>query len=271
MKIFRAFLPKYLIKECINEYEKKDMFLVIDKNYIETKSKLLKKVFIKNEEFKQFIIDTRKCKYTDFYNINLNIKKKLESYNLFWDIKFKNCLFISFNSFYKGIFNEFLKIINSNKEIENLVIDLRDNYGGNLNECIKMCNILLSNCNIVNLIYKDKDNNKVYYSDKNKISFTKIIVLVNENTASCSEIFTLALKNNLNNVYIIGNKTAGKNIGQSSFINTKYKYIFSISSFMWDVNGLTVYDLFNYIKNDNQNYDKYIANDDYYKSILDKI
>lgn len=269
MRILGKFLPKYLIKECINEYEKKDICLVIDKNYLDTKEKLLKKRFVKNEEFKQFIIDTRKCKYTDFYNINLKKKAKLESYSLFWDIKFNNCLFIAFNSFYKGIFNEFTKIIKSNKGIENLVIDLRNNYGGNLEECTKMCNILLYKCKIVNLVYKNK--NKVYYADENKIKFSKIIILVNENTASCSEIFSLTLRKNLNNVYIVGNKTVGKNVGQSSYINAKYKYIFSISSFTWNVNGLTVENLFKYIKEDNQNYDKYIVDDDYYKSILDRI
>lgn len=50
--------------------------------------------------------------------------------------------------------------------------------------------------------------------DEARQSETKIIILQNQNTASASENFVAALKNNLRNALLIGGKTYGKGIGQ---------------------------------------------------------
>lgn len=91
-----------------------------------------------------------------------------------------------------------------------LIIDLRDNTGGYLEAVEKIAGYLLPEDTT---ILQQKDKNKEYseYKTKNnkQITFEKIVVLVNGDTASASEVLTAALKENLN-VAVVGVKTYGK-------------------------------------------------------------
>jgi C-terminal processing protease CtpA/Prc len=56
---------------------------------------------------------------------------------------------------------------------------------------------------------------KTFKAKKDKVLSNKnIIILQDKNTASASENFIAGLKDNLENVLLIGNKTFGKGIGQ---------------------------------------------------------
>lgn len=94
--------------------------------------------------------------------------------------------------------------------IKSLVIDVRDNTGGYLNIANDIVDLFLDKGKV---IYKLKDRNgKItsHYSKTSKYkSFDKIVVIINGNSASASEILALALKENLN-ATIIGMKSFGK-------------------------------------------------------------
>ena len=96
-----------------------------------------------------------------------------------------------------------------------LIVDLRDNPGGVLSVVVEMLNHMLPKGTIV---YTEDKNGKgeSYYSD-GKHPFTKpLVVLVNGNSASASEIFTGAVKD-YGIGTIVGTKTFGKGIVQRLF------------------------------------------------------
>ncbi len=102
------------------------------------------------------------------------------------------------------------------KDIKSLVIDLRDNTGGFLNSASDLSDLFLDKDQV---IYKIKDKGGKISSYKSKTGvyrkFDKIVVLINGNSASASEILTLALKENLD-AKVVGTKSFGKGTVQET-------------------------------------------------------
>lgn len=97
------------------------------------------------------------------------------------------------------------------KNIKGLIIDLRNNPGGSLNECVEIADELLGEQIIV--YTKDRAGNKEYKkSDARKVDYP-FVILVNKGSASASEILTGAVKDSHSGV-IIGTTTFGKGLVQ---------------------------------------------------------
>lgn len=97
---------------------------------------------------------------------------------------------------------------------KNLIIDLRDNPGGDIDVMVNISGMFLVR---KTMIATDKMRMfNIKYSAKSRYSliYDKIIILQNKNTASASENMIAALRDNLDNVVLIGEKTFGKGIGQ---------------------------------------------------------
>ena len=97
--------------------------------------------------------------------------------------------------------------------MKGLIFDLRDNPGGRLDSVCQMLDRLLPKDQL--LVYTmDKDGNKEEYfaEDEDALSLP-MVVLVNGNSASASEIFTAALKD-YKAATIMGTTTFGKGIVQ---------------------------------------------------------
>ena len=95
-------------------------------------------------------------------------------------------------------------------ESESLIIDLRSNPGGYLNEAINLAELFLeAKKPIVNVKYNNITETKTTKSPAT-IKPRKIAVLINKGSASASEILAAALKENLNNVVVIGETSFGK-------------------------------------------------------------
>ena len=98
------------------------------------------------------------------------------------------------------------------QNIEGLILDLRYNGGGYLNQCLKVTDMLIGEGIIVKT--KDKEGNvDIDYSDADKIDYP-LIIIVNEGSASASEILTGAVKDNDEGT-IIGTTTFGKGLVQT--------------------------------------------------------
>lgn len=95
-----------------------------------------------------------------------------------------------------------------NKNINALIIDLRDNSGGHLTAAEDILSQFLDKSHPIYQI-KSKDSQEKYYSAGSKTKTYKIALLVNKNSASASEVVTAALKEQYG-AYIIGEKTYGK-------------------------------------------------------------
>ncbi|MFA6054534.1 MAG: S41 family peptidase [Thermodesulfovibrionales bacterium] len=101
------------------------------------------------------------------------------------------------------------------ENINALILDLRNNPGGLLNSAVDVSSRFLQSGKLVVFI-KDKKGDKIEYkSSKNKTDFNlPMIVLVNQGSASASEIVAGALKD-WNKAVLIGTQTFGKGSVQS--------------------------------------------------------
>lgn len=108
-------------------------------------------------------------------------------------------------------FKEKLEIL-ENDNIESLIIDLRDNTGGELETVSNIVSLFIPKGNVIYQM-KDKDKIAKTYSESDTTRNYKIVVLVNEYSASASELMTGALKE-IYGATIIGTNTYGKGTAQ---------------------------------------------------------
>jgi carboxyl-terminal processing protease len=109
--------------------------------------------------------------------------------------------------------NEFTKALLELKNASGLIVDVRGNYGGLLSNAILISDIFLDKGNIVSIVDR-KGKRTNYYAEKGCV-FPDIpmAVLVDEASASASEIFSGALQDNKRAI-LVGEKTFGKGLVQ---------------------------------------------------------
>lgn len=96
------------------------------------------------------------------------------------------------------------------KNVSKLIIDLRDNGGGYLNTLVGISSLLLPKDTVViRQEYKDGTSEIGKTLGGQMTNFTDIIILVNANTASASEVLTAALQEQAG-IKVVGVKTYGK-------------------------------------------------------------
>ncbi|MBR0385106.1 MAG: S41 family peptidase [Erysipelotrichaceae bacterium] len=101
-------------------------------------------------------------------------------------------------------------------QIRKLIIDLRGNGGGYASTLDDMCRYFMENGQVV-MIEEDRNGKEIIdkVTNSEKYDFDRIVILVDEGSASCSEVFTMALKENCN-ATVVGVTTYGKGIAQYS-------------------------------------------------------
>ncbi|MBQ9890622.1 MAG: S41 family peptidase [Firmicutes bacterium] len=95
-----------------------------------------------------------------------------------------------------------------------LVIDLRNNGGGLVNEAIKVADELMNQGTVV--YTEDHNGKRDYYTTESGRTALPYVLLVNEYTASASEILAAGIQDNKEG-QIVGTKTFGKGIIQSIY------------------------------------------------------
>lgn len=126
-----------------------------------------------------------------------------------------NIGYIEFSSFDDGTAEEFKTKFEELQEqgIKSLIIDLRNNGGGIVDEALKIADYILEKDDVI-LYEVDKNEKETVEKSKNDpIINMPIIILTNENTASSSEILAGALKDH-EKAKIVGTKTYGKGVIQ---------------------------------------------------------
>ncbi len=120
----------------------------------------------------------------------------------------------SFEEVTKQQFRDALEKLENEGE-KSLIIDLRNNGGGLLSTAVDMLDRMLPEGVVV--YTKDKEGNKEEYSSTAKESFDKpVVILVNENSASASEVFSGAMQDYKKGT-LVGTTTFGKGIVQTVF------------------------------------------------------
>lgn len=103
-----------------------------------------------------------------------------------------------------------------NKHIKGLIIDLRNNGGGIVDEALQIADYILER-DLTTLITVDKNNNEEIEKTKDDIFIdVPVTLLVNNETASASEILAGALQDH-KKVDIVGEKTYGKGVIQELY------------------------------------------------------
>lgn len=123
--------------------------------------------------------------------------------------------YLSLTTFDEGCYDEFKTKMKelSSKNVKSIIIDLRNNGGGIVDEAINIAD-LFTNKDETLLITVDKNGKEeITKAKQDKIYDMKIVVLTNENTASASEILAGALKDKCE-AKIVGMKTYGKGVIQ---------------------------------------------------------
>ena len=126
-----------------------------------------------------------------------------------------NIGYIEFSSFDDGTAEEFKTKFEElqGKGIKSLIIDLRNNGGGIVDEAVRIANYILDKDSVI-LYEVDKNNTEtVEKTTDDPIIKMPIVILTNENTASSSEILAGALKDH-KKATIVGEKTYGKGVIQ---------------------------------------------------------
>jgi carboxyl-terminal processing protease len=124
--------------------------------------------------------------------------------------------YIKINRFAETTYDEFKTGLNQllQKNIKSLIIDLRDNGGGYLEQAVAIADEFLKDKQLI-VYTKDKNGRTEKTIATNSGSFEngKLFILINENTASASEILAGAIQDNDRGT-IVGRRSFGKGLVQ---------------------------------------------------------
>lgn len=109
--------------------------------------------------------------------------------------------------------NEFVEALENTKNTDAIILDLRGNTGGLLDNAIFIADIFIQHGTIVDIIYRDGYKKSIKAQDEMLPLDKPIVVLVNGASASASEILSGALKD-YHKATLVGKKTFGKGLVQ---------------------------------------------------------
>ena len=146
------------------------------------------------------------------------VREEIKVYHVESEMKEKNIGYISLITFDTGCADEFKTVLEDlqKKGAKKLILDLRYNTGGLVDEALKIANYFIPKDKTV-LVTVDADGEKITTkTEVDNITDMELIVLVNEYSASASEILLGALKDN-NRAKSVGTTTYGKGVIQNVF------------------------------------------------------
>ncbi|MBI1375514.1 MAG: hypothetical protein GC159_22610 [Phycisphaera sp.] len=144
----------------------------------------------------------------------------------------------------------------ADRKVDRLVLDFRENGGGVFGEALKLAELFLPKNSIILRTVQHGDKLQNVASNNETPFVFKVAVLINEHTASSSEIVTAALQDHAPgmrqrsggaaNAIVVGSKSFGKGVFEKTFeLPNKYhvKFIigamYSPSGRSWQSHGLT--------------------------------
>lgn len=125
-----------------------------------------------------------------------------------------NIGYIRITQFEKNTSKDFQKeyIDLEQKGAKAIIIDLRNNGGGVIDSAIEVADFLLPEATII--YAENREGKKEYYNSDSSTVKLPYILLINEGTASASEILAVAVKDN-NGGKLLGSKSFGKGVVQA--------------------------------------------------------
>ena len=124
-----------------------------------------------------------------------------------------NIGYIWISAFNDNTANDFKEELNNfeDQKVKGLIIDLRNNVGGIVTQGVEIADLLLDEADLAYAM-NNRDEKQVYSTKDGKTDLPYVL-LVNENTASTSEILAVGVKEN-NGGPLVGTTTFGKGLIQ---------------------------------------------------------
>lgn len=217
----------YLYLDKVEDFDTKaENFMSKDKIENQDIYEFIESIRIEDDLFTFFI-------WGEYYDQYID---EIENDDIEYKILDENYHYLKFDSFTQGISGKFSHVIKNLSPTEDscLVLDLRDNPGGLLNTAIHILDTLMPE--YIGTYFIDRDGYiNSFQTSYDYFPFKHIYILVNEESASASEVIALSLKTYLPNVTIVGRNTYGKGVGQNVFENKKNKYIIFVVNSFWNV------------------------------------
>ena len=120
-------------------------------------------------------------------------------------------LYLRVKNFDKKVVKDIKKAITKYKTItQGIILDLRNNPGGLLNQAVGLVDIFVDNGIIVSQKGRDKRTDEIFKASKeNTLTKVPLVILINQGSASASEIVTGALQDHKRAI-VVGTKSFGK-------------------------------------------------------------
>ncbi len=151
-----------------------------------------------------------------------------------------NILLVKILRFKKGIAEQVRTAVEECSKCEALILDLRNNHGGFLDESLQIANLFLDEGIITYTLSYDNHTPKYYTADRGDILHGKPIVILTDGlTASASEILAACLSEQ-NRAILIGTKTYGKGTIQDVKKMDKDKAMTMTTAYFYTPSGLKI-------------------------------
>ena len=146
-------------------------------------------------------------------------RRKIINQTITSELLDNNIGYIYLSSFEDNSYEQFKSAYDDlvSKGAKSLIVDLRNNGGGIVKEATDIGDLFTEKGKVL-LIESDKDKKEIKtYSKQDKTINMNVVLLVNEYSASASEILAGILKDDVENATIVGTKTYGKGVIQSLY------------------------------------------------------
>lgn len=121
--------------------------------------------------------------------------------------------YIPIHNFSKSTVDEFQEAVNELGRFHSMVIDLRGNIGGLLESAVRFSELFLRRGEVILSVENREKTTNYLSSQKGKYCDTPLVVLIDEATASASEIFVGAMQDQ-DRAVIVGRRSYGKGLIQ---------------------------------------------------------
>ena len=172
----------------------------------------IKELVVGEENAEVIITITRNNNTSDFSVIRSSIDNSVHCYTQ------DDYVVMELSSFGVATGKECMKYLDQYANYEKIIIDLRNNTGGYQTSVKEIAGLFIGDGEVY---LRQKNANGVETADLTSCSktyrnFNKYVLLVNGETASAAEVFAICLKEQLDNVTIVGETTYGKGVIQST-------------------------------------------------------
>ena len=184
-----------------------DVFVSIDGESVEGKSiSDIANTLRSEKKEKSIIVVNRDGKKLSFEVTKANVTL----FSVSSEMLDNNIGYISVNIFGQNTYDEFTKALNDleKENMKSLIIDLRGNNGGYLTTVTNMLSIFLDKDKVIYQM-QTKTGKKKYYSIKNGSKTYKVVILIDNESASASEIMASAMSEQYGAI-LVGEKSYGK-------------------------------------------------------------